>query len=238
GADRVVATTVVSSQMLRRIADAHGVGYAETLTGLKWLAREAEQAAAAGRRMIIGYEEALGVMIGDAVRDKDGISAALVLADCAAFERARGRSLQARLDDLARRFGVHAKAQFSVRYEQGEDVAVAALERLRDAPDRIAGSPVAAVADYEAGTRRAADGTVTALEVPRTGLISLELEDGSRLQARPSGTEPKLKFYLEVVEPVDGDLAAARQRARERLSAVTSAFLDAAGIDDRLRPAF
>lgn len=160
GSERMVATTVVSSRLLRRIADAYGVGYEETLTGLKWLARAAERAAAVGRRMVLAYEEALGVMIGDAVRDKDGMSAALVLADCAAFERARGRSLIARLDVLARRFGLHAKAQISVRYAAGDDMAGAVLDRLRrDTPEQIADARVVAVNDYAAGERRAVDGT-------------------------------------------------------------------------------
>ncbi|HSK91636.1 MAG TPA: phospho-sugar mutase [Euzebyales bacterium] len=236
GPERVVATTVVSSQMLRRIAAAHDVGYTETLTGLKWLAAAADRAAAGGRRMVLAYEEALGVMIGDVVRDKDGISAALVLADAAAFERARGRSLLDRLDDLARRFGVHAKAQTYVRYDPGADVAADALARLRDrTPAEIAGTPVHAVDDHVAGVRRTTDGRATPLEVPRTDLVGLRLADGSRLQIRPSGTEPKLKFYLEVVEPAGDDVAAARDRAQDRLAAVTDAFLDAAGIADDLR---
>ena len=231
GSERMVATTVVSSQLLRRLADAYGVGYAETLTGLKWLAREADDAARSGRRMVIGYEEALGVMIGDAVRDKDGMSAALVLADCAAFEHAKGRSLLDRLDDLARRFGLHATGQASVRYQPGEDLAGAALERLRTTtPERIAGAWVTAVSDYTVGERREVDGRTVALGVPRTDMVGLQLDDGSRLQFRPCGTEPKVKFYVEVVEPADDDMPATRVRAAKRLSEVTRAFLDAAGM--------
>jgi phosphomannomutase len=236
GPERMVATTVVSSRLLRRIADAHGVGYNETLTGLKWLARAADLAEAAGQRMVIGYEEALGVMIGDAVRDKDGMSAALVLADCAAFERARGRSLLDRVDDLARRFGLHAKAQISVRYAVGDDVAAVALDRLRgETPREIADARVVAVTDYAAGVRRGIDGSTEQLDLPASDMVGLELDDGGRVQARPSGTEPKLKFYLEIVEPVDGDMEVIRKRAAARLEAVGAAFLDAAGIDQRLR---
>jgi phosphomannomutase len=236
GGERTVATTVVSSQMLRRIAAAHGVGYRETLTGLKWLAQAAERAAAQGRRMVLGYEEALGVMIGDVVRDKDGISAALVLADCAAFERARGRTLVDRLDDLARRFGLHAKLQTYVRYDPGTDLAAEALERLRaHPPGDIAGARVVAVNDYAAGHSRAPDGAITPLDVPRTDLVGFQLDDGSRLQIRPSGTEPKLKFYFEVVEAVDGEVTAARERAQARLAAVSDGFLRAAGIGEDLR---
>jgi phosphomannomutase len=250
GPERMVATTVVSSRLLRRIADAHGVGYAETLTGLKWLARAADRTAAAGGRMVIGYEEALGVMIGDVVRDKDGMSAALVLADCAAFERARGRRLTDRLDDLARRFGLHAKAQLSVRYQPGEQLADAALDRLRhDTPSQVADARVVAVTDYAAGVRRAvagggerqraggrgSDGTTDQLDLPPSDMVGLEFDDGGRVQVRPSGTEPKLKFYVEIVEAVDSDVDAARERAATRLEAVTGALLEAAGIAPRHR---
>jgi phosphomannomutase len=185
--------------------------------------------------MVLAYEEALGVMIGDAVRDKDGMSAALVLADCAAFERARGRSLIARLDVLARRFGLHAKAQISVRYAAGDDMAGAVLDRLRrDTPEQIADARVVAVNDYAAGERRAVDGTWDRLDLPPSDMLGLELDDGGRVQVRPSGTEPKLKFYVEIVEPADDDMKAARRRAAARLEAVTAAFLAAAGIDERL----
>ena len=232
GAERVVATTVVSSQLLARVAAHHGVGYVETLTGFKWLADAAEREARAGRRMVLGYEEALGVMIGDAVRDKDGMSAALVMADCAAREHARGRRLTDCLDDLARRHGLHAKAQTYVRYEPGDDVAGRVLAHLRDdAPATLAGTEVTAVSDFERGQRRAADGATTAIDLPPTRMIALTLADGSRMQIRPSGTEPKLKFYVEVVEPVDDDVAAARGRAGRRLEAVVSGLYAATGLD-------
>jgi phosphomannomutase len=243
GAERMVATTVVSSQLLARIAEHHEVAYAETLTGFKWLADAAARGERSGRRMVLGYEEALGVMIGDAVRDKDGMSAALVLADCAARERARGRDLTDRLDDLARRFGLHAKAQSYVRFDDGgEDLAGRTLAQLRDAPPQtIAGSPVATVTDFERGERHDRDGHVAALDMPPTRMIALTLEDGSRMQVRPSGTEPKLKFYVEVVEPidgdVDGDVAAARSRASGRLDDVVAELFTAAGLDQMLRSA-
>lgn len=239
GSERMVATTVVSSQLLSRIADAYDVAYTETLTGLKWLARAADVAAADGRRMIMAYEEALGVMIGDAVRDKDGLSAAVVLADCAAFERARGRTLLDRLDDLARRFGLHATAQIAVRYAAADDdLAVSALRRLRDDPPAtIAGSPVVAVTDFVAGRRRCRDGTETPIDLPTTDMVALTMDNGSRVQVRPSGTEPKLKCYAEVVEHVTGDdVDAARSRARRNLSAVFDDALDAARIPVASRP--
>jgi len=235
GPDRAVATTVVSSQLLRRIAEAHGVGYAETLTGFKWLAKAALQANAAGGRMVLAYEQALGVMCGTAVLDKDGLSAALVLADMAATLKAEGRGLPTALDDLARRHGLHLTEGRSLRLEgpQADMITTAALLRLRkDAPAQLAGVAVTSVADHAAGTRTGHDGSVQALPTPATDLVALTLADGSRLQARPSGTEPLLKFYLETVEPVapDEPVAAARTRAKTRLDAQADAFLAAAGV--------
>ena len=230
--ERVVATTVVSSQMLARIAVHHGAGYVETLTGFKWLADAAEREARAGRTLVLGYEEALGVMIGDAVRDKDGMSAALVLAECAARERARGRRLTDRLDDLARRHGLHAKAQTYVRYEPGDDVAGRVLARLReDPPTELAGVEVTAVSDFERRHRHAADGTTTTIDLPPTGMMALTLADGSRMQVRPSGTEPKLKFYVEVVEPVEDAVDAVRKRAAARLDVLVADLYAATGVD-------
>jgi phosphomannomutase len=232
GSERLVATTVVSSQMLARIATAHGVGYVETLTGFKWLADVAERATRAGRRFVLGYEEALGVMIGDAVRDKDGMSAGLVLADCAARERARGRRLTDRLDDLARRHGLHAKAQTYVRFDPADDVTARVLARLRDdPPGALAGAAVMTVSDFERGRRWHRGGDTTTIDLPSTRMVALTLDDGSRMQVRPSGTEPKLKFYVEVVEQVDGTVADARRRASRRLDAVVGDLYAATGLD-------
>ena len=235
GPDRAVATTVVSSQLLRRIAEAHGVGYAETLTGFKWLARAALQTAAAGGRMVLAYEQALGVMCGTAVLDKDGLSAALVLADMAGAFKAQGRDVTTALDELARRHGLHLTEGRSLRLEgpQADTIVTAALLRLRkDPPADLAGVAVTSVADHAAGTRALGDGQVQALSTPPTDLVALTLADGSRLQVRPSGTEPLLKFYFETVEPVTTDepVSAARARAKVRLNAQAEAFLAAAGV--------
>jgi phosphomannomutase len=232
--DALVATTVVSSQLLRRIALDYGAEYVETLTGFKWLARAAIDGRVRGRRLVLAYEQALGVMVGTGVLDKDGMSAALLLAELAAAQRAGGSTVADALDDLARRHGVHATDGLSVRLdpERGTALVQAALERLRCHPPRaLAGVAVTAVADHAAGTRTAADGTVERLPTPPTDMVGLSLADGSRLQLRPSGTEPLLKFYLEVVEPAGaGGVPAARDRARARLTELGQAFLSAAGV--------
>ena len=235
GAERVVGTTVVSSRMLAAMAAHHGVGYLETLTGFKWLARAAIDAAADGRRMVLAYEQALGAMCGTAVLDKDGMSAALVLADMAAALKAEGRTLLDGLDDLARRHGVHVTGGRNVRLEGDDGLALvtATLQRLQQAPPaEVGGVAVVEVADHMAGTRTSSDGQTAALTTPPTDLVGLTLADGSRLQVRPSGTEPLLKFYVEVIEPVAGGepIAGVRARAAQRQAALTVAFLTVAGV--------
>ena len=222
-----VATTVVSSQLLARIAEHHGVRYAETLTGFKWLAKAALAFAAEGVEMTLAYEQALGVMCGTAVLDKDGLSAALVTAEMAAVAKAQGRTLRDGLDDLARRHGVHATTGRSLRLEDDPALVRDVLDRLlRQPPRTVGGVAVMAVADHAAGVRRHSDGRTEPLATPATDLVGLTLADGSRLQVRPSGTEPLLKFYCEVVEPVQGgDVASARGRARRRLEQLADELL-------------
>ena len=232
---RMVGTTVVSSRLLSAIAQQHGVGYVETLTGFKWLARAARDAAERGGRMVLAYEQALGAMCGTVVMDKDGISAALMLADMAAALKTEGRSLLDVLDDLARRHGAHVTAGRNVRLTGTDGAALVdrALTQLREhTPASIAGVEVVEFVDHAAGTRRAKDGSAEQLTTPPTDLVGFGLADGSRLQVRPSGTEPLLKFYAEVTESVapDESVAQARARGAERMTALTDAFVAAAGL--------
>jgi len=234
GPASVVATTVVSSTLLGRIAATHGAAFAQTLTGFKWLAQATAAHEAEGRTMQLAYEQALGVMVGTVVRDKDGISAALAVADLAARCKAGGRTLADAVDDLARRHGLHLTRGRSVRLSGTDwrDVVDGALARLRArgaAP--LAGTQVLAVVDHLAGTRTPAGGTPSALPTPPTDLLGLELEGGARLMVRPSGTEPLLKCYIEVVEPVaGGDVAAARARAGARADILADALLTELGV--------
>jgi phosphomannomutase len=232
---RVVGTTVVSSRLLSSIAAEHGAEYVETLTGFKWLARAALDAAERGSRMVLAYEQALGAMCGTVVLDKDGLSAALVLADMAAGLKAEGRTLLDVLDDLARRHGAHVTAGRNVRLEGADGIALvgATLQRLRtQTPTQINGIDVVEFTDHATGLRHLPDGLTEPLSTPPTDLVGLVLADGSRLQVRPSGTEPLLKFYVEVIEPVGGGepVADARGRAAQRLQAVTDDFLAVAGL--------
>ncbi|CAN5901828.1 phospho-sugar mutase [soil metagenome] len=220
--DAVLATTIVSSTLLGRMAAAAGVAYEETLTGFKWLSR----AAGEGRRLGFAYEEALGFCVGDLVADKDGITAAVVFAEAVAVLAAEGRIVLDVLDDLARSHGVHLTGQWSARVAGVDAMATlgAAMGVLRSSPPtELAGRTVSEVVDLIDGD--------PARGFPPIDVLTLQL-DGARVVVRPSGTEPKLKCYVEVVEPVagDGDLAAARARAAEALEELTAAIAAATGL--------
>jgi phosphomannomutase len=213
GPGRLVATTVVSSSMLSKLAAEAGVAYEETLTGFKWIARAAQRRP--GHHLVFGYEEALGYTIGDVVADKDGMSAALVVAEMAAQARAEGRSLLDDLDAVSARLGVHLTAQLSQRAEgpQGIEALARVVERWRrDPPAELGWLAVSEVVDL-------ADG---AAGLPPTDALVVRLGGHGRVVLRPSGTEPKLKAYLEVTTDPPGldGLAAAHRDASARLDAL------------------
>jgi phosphomannomutase len=210
GADRLVATTVVSSSMLSALADWYGVDYVETLTGFKWIARAARLRP--GRRLLFGYEEALGYTVSSVVADKDGLSAALVVADMAARAKAEGSSLLERLDALEALVGVHSTAQWSLRFPGSDPMRAMAslMARWRSAPPgELAGLQVTEVRDLAQGGG----------DLPASDVVVLRLSGLGRVVLRPSGTEPKLKVYLEATSGPSSqeDLPEARRAARSRL---------------------
>jgi len=205
----VYAQSIVSGTLLERIAADAGLGYATTLTGFKWIAKVPD--------LRFGYEEALGYCCDpEAVNDKDGITASLLMLELVAALKAEGRGVQDVLDDLGRKFGLYATSQLSVRVA---DVALIAdaMARLRaDPPTAIGGRDVVRMDDLEKG----ADG------LPPTDGLRFTLPD-ARVIIRPSGTEPKLKCYLQVVVPVTGDIDQARARARDELDAIKASVTEA-----------
>ena len=205
---RLVAKTVVSSTLLAKVAATAGVRYAETLTGFKWIVRAAD--GVPGARFVFGYEEALGYAVTPLVRDKDGMSAALALLSLAAAAHAAGQSLLDRWDALEAAHGVHLTAQVTLPTRAPAQV----MSGLRARPpDTVADLPVAAITDLAEG----------ASGLPPADVLTYHLA-GARVVIRPSGTEPKIKAYLEVVEPVaDGSLATARAAASGRLTPLRSA---------------
>ena len=218
GAPRAVVASIVSSPLLGRIAADLGVRYEETLTGFKWIAARAIALEREGYEFVFGYEEALGYCVGDVVYDKDGISAALLAAELAAVLREREQTLLGALDAIAARWGVFTSAQVSLTRKgaSGVEAIRAMMAALRARPPaHLDGDPVVAVVDYLAGARG----------LPRSDVIALELASGSRVIARPSGTEPKVKFYFDVQEAARGDVPAARSRALASMARLKSAFL-------------
>lgn len=217
--NRMVATTLVSTSLLARIAAAHGAAYAETLTGFKWIANKA---IAHDGPFVMGFEEALGYTVGDTVRDKDGLSAALAMLDLAAWCKARGRSLLGHLEDLYRRYGYVGSLQRSLTMPGLDGLAriKAMMATLRASPpSSLGGVAVRRLRDVSRGTvTELATGAVSALDLPRSDVLAFDLEDGGRVLARPSGTEPKIKFYVEVVVPMSAgeSLAEVEARANER----------------------
>jgi phosphomannomutase len=216
---RMVATTIVSSQLLGFLAAQTGADYRETLTGFKWIGNAAiDYEAAHGGRFVMGYEEALGYSVGPLVRDKDGVSAAIVFAELAAWNRARGRSVLEHLDDIYRRIGLFVTEQVSLTRPGASGLAEIrdAMTRFRGAPPPyLAGHTVEQVVDLSRGEGG----------LPPSDVLVFKLAGGRRVIMRPSGTEPKLKSYYEVrVEVRAGEpIAQARTRGLVELAALRDA---------------
>jgi phosphomannomutase len=193
------ATTIVSSSLLAAMTAKHGLGYVETLTGFKWISRAAPD-------LVFGYEEALGYAVApNLVRDKDGISAALLIAERAAALAVQGSSLAQRLDELASEYGRYATDQLSIRVDDLSLIA-AMMTRLRANPPTMLVGDAVTVSDL----------------MPATDAIRLSWPTG-RVVARPSGTEPKLKAYLEVVV-ADGSAATAKAQLTQLRTEIATAL--------------
>lgn len=208
----VYAQSIVSSDLLQRIAADAGLGYVATLTGFKWIARVPQ--------LRFGYEEALGYCVDpDAVKDKDGITASLLMLELAATLKAEGRGPQDILDELAQHYGLYATSQLSVRVSDRTQI-FGTMARLRAAPPtEIGGRRVLALDDLEEGCGG----------LPPTDGLRFLMEE-ARVIIRPSGTEPKLKCYLQIVVPVEGEVHQARATAHTALAALRSAVADLLGL--------
>ncbi|VXB01682.1 phospho-sugar mutase [Aeromicrobium sp. 9AM] len=213
GVQGTYAASIVSSDLLGRQAAAHGQPWEQTLTGFKWLGKIPT--------LVFGYEEALGYSVApDIARDKDGVSAIITVLELAAALKAEGRSLIDQLDDIYRQHGLHATAQLSVRVEDLSIIA-RAMETLRTSPpSSLGGLAVTSVDDLADGYHG----------LPPTDGIRLGLEGATRIICRPSGTEPKLKCYIEVVVPVDDSIEASRETADAAIAGIKKDLAEALGI--------
>jgi phosphomannomutase len=216
GRQGVYAQSIVSSSLLGKMAAAAGQPHQETLTGFKWIGRIPGLA--------FGYEEALGYCVDPAhVKDKDGISALLLVCELAATVKAQGRTLRDVLDDIAREHGLHATDQLSVRFSDLDQIPATRALLREHPPTSLGGLRVEQVDDLSLGSA----------DLPPTDGLRYRLADQARVIVRPSGTEPKVKCYLEVVVPVedvDGGVDAARIAAAGRLDAIRADVQKAAGL--------
>ena len=213
GLQGTYAASIVSSDLLGRQAAAYGQPWEQTLTGFKWLGKIPT--------LVFGYEEALGYSVApDIARDKDGVSAIITVLELAAALKAEGRSLIDQLDDIYREHGLHATSQLSVRVEDLSIIS-RAMETLRSSPpSSLGGLAVTSVDDLTDGYH----------DLPPTDGIRLGLEGSTRIIARPSGTEPKLKCYIEVVVPVEDSIEASREVADENIAGIKKDLAEALGI--------
>ena len=201
----MVITTIVTTPMIDLVAKANQVNCYRVLTGFKWIAdliREKEKE----ENYIIGGEESFGLMIGDKIRDKDGVSAVALLCEMAAYEKEKGRSLYDKLIDLCVQHGYFLEELISItrKGRKGQEEIAAMMEGFRkQPPSQLGGSPVVKLLDYEKSTgKNIQTGESWTLTLPKSNVIQFELQNGSIISARPSGTEPKIKFYFSVNEPL------------------------------------
>ncbi|MBW3658114.1 MAG: phospho-sugar mutase [Actinobacteria bacterium] len=229
--DRLVVSSIVSSPMLASVAAHHGARYEATLTGFKWICNAAlALEERTGARFVFGYEEALGYSIGEVVRDKDGISAAVVFADLVASLAADGQDVLDRLVELYGRHGLWVSTQTSAVRPGAEGLAEIARAMARigpgAVPSSLGGVEVTDVTDYRTG---ASERPAWLGETP---LVALALAGGSRVLMRPSGTEPKLKVYVDLRDELDAgeDLAAEEARLTRRADAIAGELLAFVGL--------
>lgn len=209
--DRLLATTVVSSRLTAKMASAAGVSFRETLTGFKWLCRPGLESPSTYQVLL--YEEALGFAVGPHARDKDGITAALVLVDLVRDLKSLGSTVWEVLDDLAVGFGAHVQSNSSIRVDELTDGAGEGgwVGRVASIIGGLSASPPESIAGF----------AVMDSDRPAADVLRYFLADGSRVVVRPSGTEPKVKLYCEAIEEVrNGEAGLARQVASKRLARI------------------
>lgn len=202
----MVITTIVTTPMIDAIAAGNGVACYRVLTGFKWIAEMIRQKEGK-ENYVIGGEESFGLMIGDKIRDKDGISAVALLCEMAAYEKEKGRSLYEKMIDLYVQYGCYREHLISITKKgmDGQQQIAAMMEGYRKAPPAVInGSPVIKLLDYELRKgKNPQTGEEWTIDLPKSNVLQFILEDGSSISARPSGTEPKIKFYFSVNAGLD-----------------------------------
>jgi phosphomannomutase len=198
--NQFIASTIVSTPMIAKIADTYGVIYKESLTGFKWIAKMVEDFPEL--EFIGGGEESFGFMVGDFVRDKDAVTASLLACEVAAQQKAESRTLFEYLDTIYKEVGYYREHLVSLvkKGKEGAQEIEQIMKDLRTNPlKEIAGNPVVSIEDYNTSTRLdIVNNSSVTLDIPKSNVLIYYTQDGSKVAARPSGTEPKIKFYISV----------------------------------------
>ena len=204
-----IASTVVSTPMMHLLADDFGVAYKEGLTGFKWIAKMVKDFPQ--QDFIGGGEESFGYMVGDFVRDKDAVTASLLICEIAAYLNGKGSSVWNYLQEIYQRYGYFGEALISQvkKGRQGAEQIKAIMTAFRQEPPKtIAGSPVIKIEDYQ--NQKVLDltsGQETPLDLPASNVLIFYTQDGAKIAARPSGTEPKIKYYISVTAEAEAALS-------------------------------
>jgi phosphomannomutase len=219
---QLVGNTIVSSSLLSKVAKAHGAKYYQTLTGFKWLTNIAMQEQSDEHKFLFAYEEALGYTVGNTVWDKDGLSALVAFAQLAAELYSQGKTIWDQLEEIYREHGMYINAQRSIALDP-DYPPVGELLRA-DPPKKIAGKKILVTEDLKHSVRTDSNGKTQTINLPSSDVLIYHLEGGSRVIVRPSGTEPKLKCYYEVVGSFakNESFASAQERAEEQMSLLIS----------------
>ncbi|PSB86297.1 phosphoglucomutase [Photobacterium damselae subsp. damselae] len=215
--ERLVGNTIVSSSLLAKIAKAADATFYQTLTGFKWLTNVAMQKQTDQNKFLFAYEEALGYTIGRTVWDKDGLSALVAFAQLTAELAAQGLTVWDRLESIYREHGLYINAQRSLALDPTSPPVGDTLRQ--NPPSEIAGLAVEVIDDLKVSLKTFVDGTVEAIDLPSSDVLIYHLAGGARVVVRPSGTEPKLKCYYEVIEPMthEDSLCHSQQRAQQAM---------------------
>jgi phosphoglucomutase len=197
----MVVTTIVTTEMINEVARQNEVNCYNVLTGFKWIA-ELVKEKEGKENYIIGGEESFGLMIGDQIRDKDAVSAVALLCEMAAYEKSKGRSLFDKMIELYMQYGFYYEHLISITKKgmNGQQEIAAMMEGYRkQPPTEIAGMKVVTLLDYQLQlSTNLQTGTQTKIQLPKSNVLQFVTEDGTKISARPSGTEPKIKFYFSV----------------------------------------
>lgn len=224
-----IASTVVSTPLMEKMAQAFGLECKLGLTGFKWIGKMIQDTP--NKNFLCGGEESYGFLVGDKVRDKDAISAALLACDLQSHLKGKGSSIYAYLLDTYQRFGCYQESLQSItkKGKQGAEEIAQLMRKMRqDSPKTIANKAVVKLDDFQLGHTKHADGSVTKLDFPKANVLKFHLSDGSTVAVRPSGTEPKIKFYISVngtlknIEDYPNMQATLNKTCEELMSAIIS----------------